>query len=323
MTDFSKYKGKISNSGHDENGKYIGGAAGDQTGTEWQIINWYNRPWNVVLRFEDSKIANLIAELAIEAANNNNIGYDQNQRTTFWTALANSGYRPKNITTKCEADCSAGVAAIVKAVGYLLNNSRLQSISKDAYTGNLRSVLSIAGAKVLTDNKYTSNTSNLKPGDILLYEGHHTAISLGGTDALPIYKELVKTGQQHLKTYTGINLDIDGEYGPNSKAAFIRAIQQGLSYWWKTDGTIAVDGQWGPDTESRVAKHACKKGDTNYLVTALEIGMYLHGIDPKGVEIPGNFGTGLDTALKTYQKSAGLEIDGIAGVATFKSLATV
>ena len=31
----------ISNCGHDENGRYSGGKAGDQTGTEWQVINWY------------------------------------------------------------------------------------------------------------------------------------------------------------------------------------------------------------------------------------------------------------------------------------------
>ena len=28
----------ISNCGHDENGRYSGGKAGDQTGTEWQVI---------------------------------------------------------------------------------------------------------------------------------------------------------------------------------------------------------------------------------------------------------------------------------------------
>lgn len=33
----------ISNCGHDENGRYSGGKAGDQTGTEWQVINWYSR----------------------------------------------------------------------------------------------------------------------------------------------------------------------------------------------------------------------------------------------------------------------------------------
>lgn len=41
---------KISNSGSDEHGNYKGGQAGDQTGREWYIRDWYNRPWNCVLR---------------------------------------------------------------------------------------------------------------------------------------------------------------------------------------------------------------------------------------------------------------------------------
>ena len=45
--DFTKYPNKISNSGYDENRKTKGGKAGDQTGHEWKIINWYNRPWNI------------------------------------------------------------------------------------------------------------------------------------------------------------------------------------------------------------------------------------------------------------------------------------
>ena len=68
---------KISNCGHDENGRYAGGKAGDQTGTEYQIMNWYNRPWLCVLRFNDVKIAAMIADMATKAAQNNLIGYDQ------------------------------------------------------------------------------------------------------------------------------------------------------------------------------------------------------------------------------------------------------
>lgn len=59
--DFTKYKGKISNSGSDERGSYSGGAAGDQTGREWSIVNWYSRPWTCVLRHPDPKVRELIA----------------------------------------------------------------------------------------------------------------------------------------------------------------------------------------------------------------------------------------------------------------------
>lgn len=168
----------ISNSGSDERGKYSGGQAGDQTGNEWRIQAWYSRPWSHVLRHPDAAVRDLIATLAEEAAVNDRIGYDQNQRTTFWGQLKVSEYRPKNITQPCEADCSAGVAAIVKATGYLLGDTKMQNVSADMYTGNERFALNQAGFNVLTDSKYLTSDDYLLRGDILLYEYHHTAINL-------------------------------------------------------------------------------------------------------------------------------------------------
>ena len=53
---YSKGTHYISNSGHDENGRYNGGAAGDQTGDEWYLRSWYNRPWNCVIRYTKNHI---------------------------------------------------------------------------------------------------------------------------------------------------------------------------------------------------------------------------------------------------------------------------
>lgn len=167
----------ISNSGHDENGRATGGAAGDQTGTEWEIRSWYNRPWDCVLRHPDPKVGALIAELAIEAANNNCIGYDQGNRDTFWVALQKAKYRPANITIKCESDCSAGVIAITKAAGYLLGLAKLQKLSA-TYTGDMKAAYKKAGFSVLTAKKYLSSDDYLLPGDILLNENHHTATNI-------------------------------------------------------------------------------------------------------------------------------------------------
>ena len=64
----------ISNCGHDERGdQYRGGQAGDQTGTEWEIKPWsrYHTGWDVVLRFEDRSVAQMIADIARAAAENN------------------------------------------------------------------------------------------------------------------------------------------------------------------------------------------------------------------------------------------------------------
>ena len=58
----------------------------------------------------------MIASMAKAAAVNNKIGYCQSHRGTFWTNLADSNFDPAQITVACEADCSSGVAAIVKAI---------------------------------------------------------------------------------------------------------------------------------------------------------------------------------------------------------------
>ncbi|MCR5718681.1 MAG: hypothetical protein K6F80_06590 [Oscillospiraceae bacterium] len=168
---------QISNSGSDENGNYKGGAAGDNTGKEWYIRDWYNRPWNCVLRHPDAEVRACLADLAIKAAKNDKIGYDQYQRQTYWTELQKVGYDPSKITTACEADCSAGVIANVKAVGHLLGRKELQTITC-TYTGNMRASLKSAGFQCLTDSKYLSESSYLVAGDILLNDAHHTATAV-------------------------------------------------------------------------------------------------------------------------------------------------
>lgn len=132
----SDTKHYISNSGSDERGAYRGGSAGDQTGNEWTIKEWYNRPWNCVLRYPDKNVSLKIAELGIKAALNNKIGYDQNERDTYWKQLQKNKYDPSKIATACEADCSSGIIANVKAVGYLLNISNLKDLQA-SYTGDM------------------------------------------------------------------------------------------------------------------------------------------------------------------------------------------
>lgn len=232
---FKNYYGKISNSGHDERGKYSGGAAGDQTGQEWAIINWYNRPWTCVLRHPRQDVRQTIAELSIEAANNNKVGYDQNQRETYWTLLKKNNYRPSQISSGCQADCSAGVIANTKAAGYLLNISELKTI-KATYTGDMRQAYKDAGFQVLTSKKYLTGFDYLMPGDILLYDNHHTATNLGigksvtynsSSASLPTNNKVGKNLttistteiQKMLNKVGNYKLEIDGDYGEKTTAA--------------------------------------------------------------------------------------------------------
>lgn len=167
----------ISNSGSDEHGQYRGGQAGDQTGTEWRMRSWYNRPWSCVLRYPDQAVALKLAQLGIDAALNDKIGYDQSQNRTYLKQLKAVGWEPSRITVACEADCSAGVCANITAAGYLLGIDALKNHT-GTYTGNMRSALRKAGFQVLTDSKYLTGGDYLLPGDILLYDSHHTATNV-------------------------------------------------------------------------------------------------------------------------------------------------
>lgn len=248
-------KTKISNSGHDENGRYSGGAAGDQTGTEWQVIDWYNRPWTCVLRHPDAKVRELLAELAREAADNNHIGYDQNQRDTFWQQLQKSGYHPKNITVNCESDCSAGVIAMTKAVGHLLGLSKLKNLSA-TYTGNMRAGFKAAGFEVLTEAKYLTGCDYLLSGDVLLNDQHHTAVNLtdgiktpGTVDKGYLEKgdsgSAVKTMQTMLIKlgYSCGSAGADGDFGSGTEAALRK---------FQSANGLAVDGQYGQKSKTKL-----------------------------------------------------------------------
>ena len=320
----------VSNSGHDENGKFKGGVAGDQSKTEWYIRPWYNNRWSVVLRHPNEAVRNMIAKLAEESANNNYIGYDQNQRTTFWNKLKANGFRPKNITTACEADCSAGISAIVKATGYLLGIVELQNISENNTTSTMKNAFKKAGFQVLTASKYLTSDKYLLRGDILLREGHHTCTNLtnganAGTSTPAQTKpaknasgDYTKKAQNALNTYINAGLAVDGVIGAKTRKALVKALQYSLN---KDYGSkLAVDGVIGTKSLSTLKKKAVKKGAKSYLVTWLEISLMLLGYYSSSIEIAGIFGTGLDKAVRDFQTDNGLVVDGWAGENTIKKI---
>lgn len=168
----------ISNCGSNEFGGVSGGSPGDQTGGEYHVMNWYSRPWNCVLRYPDLNAGIKIAQIARDAANNNNIGYDQPRRMTFYNRLKEVKWNPSAIKTKCDADCSSSSATCIVAAGNLLNNSQLANVSPSLTTHYMRSALRSAGFMLLTDSRYLTSDAYLLPGDILLNDGAHAAVNL-------------------------------------------------------------------------------------------------------------------------------------------------
>ena len=246
MTNYGKYyfsKGThwISNSGADENGRVHGGKAGDQNGREWTLRGWYDRPWTCVLRHPDALVQGALARLAVDAALNDRIGYDQFQRGTYWTRLKEAGCDPAAIQTACSADCTAGVAANARAVGTLYGIEALTRIPEDVYSGNMRAAFRAAGFTVLTDRKLLTDAARLLPGDILLYDGHHAAtnVTVGALvkwvdgEALYWQRRLIEWNPDCLPEY-----GVDGEWGAETERA-LRAYQTARGV--RATGRIGVD----------------------------------------------------------------------------------
>lgn len=322
----------ISNSGHDENGRYSGGRAGDQTGTEWALIPWYSRPWKCVLRHPNSAVRAKIAELGVKAAKNDLIGYDQGQRDTYWQHLKVSNYDPSQITIACEADCSAGVIANVKAVGHLLRIDALKNL-KATYTGDMRSAFKVAGFNVLTDKKYLNGPDYLLAGDILLNDGLHTATNIadgaemGGNANANIGsgRNNVADGQRWLNSNygdkilkcCGAKLRVDGEYGTKSRWAALAVWKDLMNRKYSTK----------LDPANKNFYNSCKKVAPNATVSRGTQGTFTFLVQfilaAKGFyfgSMDALCGDGLTAAIKSYQKSKGLTVDGYCGADTWYAL---
>lgn len=229
----------ISNCGHDENGAYTGGAAGDQTGGEYANIAWYNRPWTCVLRYSDPAVGLKLAETARAAAFNVNVGYDQGQRLTYYTQLKAAGWKPEVIKTPCEADCSSSTAANIIAVGYILGIPALQKISPSLTTSGMRAALKAVGFEVLTDSKYLTSDAYLLPGDILLYDGHHVAVNLDTGSKV----DVIQPKKSGWKEEDGGWRFYNGDTGECVLNDWHHDLEKDLWYWFDGAG-IMVKNVW-------------------------------------------------------------------------------
>lgn len=266
----------ISNSGGDEKGGTKGGKAGDQTGREWQLKKWYSRPWTCVLRWPNINVGTLIAQLGIDAALNNKIGYDQYQRDTYWTQLKKVGYFPAKIVTPCEEDCTAGVNANVHAAGYLLGIKAIQKIKATGIRStNMRSNYKKAGFQVLTDKKYLTGYQYLLPGDILLYDNHHACTNVtAGKKVTYVYHDVIGNIAQYAN---------GGDYAEPTYHLGDRTLKNGMT---------------GDDV---------KEMQTDLIKCGFNCGRY--GAD-------GDFGDATEEALRDFQRSYSLTVDGECGPET-------
>lgn len=165
----------IAHASLDENKNIKGGKAGDQTGKEVCIRTWYSKPWNVMIRFKDPQKAERVAQDMEWAADNQNLGYDQNQRNTALNKSRKFNYNLSKVNEPCECDCSSLVSIACMYAGVPESSLTLQG--NCATTRTLRNLLKNTGlVDIYTTLPYLAKPDKLLRGDILLSEGHHVAV---------------------------------------------------------------------------------------------------------------------------------------------------
>lgn len=223
----TQYSGvKLGSSSKDERGQYRGGQAGDQTGQEVHIQNWYDGSWHSVIRPKSAALAEKIAAACEKACNNNNIGYDQYERNSLYREALKVGMDFSKITTPCECDCSSLVSTCCIAAG--LSESIFFAGNNMRTTYTLIDACNKTGAfDVLTSSSYTRSKDYLKRGDILLSSGH-TVIVLSNGDKVGQIVVTQTTAETYKVKVTANTLNVRS--GPSTNYAVVTQVKAGDVY---------------------------------------------------------------------------------------------
>lgn len=218
------------------------------------------------------------------------------------TDSAIAGYgRPKydiEVDTYTVVKGDTGLIKIGKKLGVDWNEiARLNNI-KAPYIIHVGQVLLIrenGNKPTSTKPTTTTTTSAPKPSSVAK-----------PTTTVSKCNPIIKKGQQHAVNFTGKKIAIDGIGGSETKMMKALVLQHALNLDYGK--TIAEDGDFKTKSKSKLGSHYVKKGEKQYMVTAAEILMELHGIDPNGVEMPGKYGNGLVKAAKKFFGDDGTKI---------------
>lgn len=175
----------------DENGKLMGGKAGDQTGQEVTVEAWYrhDKGW-VVIRAKDAAVRERIAQCMEAACANNNVGYDQSTSWDLYDKAKQYGWDCSKVNTPVETDCSSLVRVCVAHA--------LQRDIPWFSTANEVEVLDATDEfQIIREPKYTEASAYQMRGDILCttVQGH-TVVVLD--DGSKVECEIISTGNTTL-----------------------------------------------------------------------------------------------------------------------------
>ena len=162
------------------------------------------------------------------------------------------------------------------------------------------------------------DSSTFRMVDLLLFafEGSADLLNPLGDDDAPPQFEIVELNRgdegpfvrilQHLLRARGFGLTVDGDFGPLTEHA-VRDFQGSQG--------IAVDGIVGPITWARLFI-TVRLGSTGEAVKGVQVRMNLRQAAP--IAVDGDFGPLTEQAVREFQQSRAIEIDGVVGPITWR-----
>lgn len=119
--------------------------------------------------------------------------------------------------------------------------------------------------------------------------------------------------QATLNTRYNLNIATDNIFGKETKKALVIGLQTELNNQYQK--SLVVDGIFGSKTKNAcVSVRKGAKGNITYILQAI---LYCNGYK---IAVDGDFGVNTENAIKSYQQSNGLTVDGVAGKNTFTKL---
>ena len=150
-----------------ENGKATRGKKGDQTKKEVKVAPYYNFGQTWVIRFRNTKRGKLAGKAAKLLAQNDNVGYAQDDRVSLYNECERINWDIDRINEirKCNCDCSL---LIVCAINFAYGKRKLLSSNT---TYSLPSICTKYKTNFKRADKVLK-TKKFKKGDMVGKSGH-------------------------------------------------------------------------------------------------------------------------------------------------------
>lgn len=190
---------------------------------------------------------------------------------------------------------------------------------------NTGSSSSNTSAISISDVNMTGYVSTLEGDNLNVRKGCNTTYSIIGSLANNSKIDIVgraSNGWLKIKYKSGYGY-VNGKYVVNIQNVttnntgkyIVRYLQQSLNTSYKLG--LAVDGLYGPKTKNAVKSHFLKIGHRGEHVVWLQKALINRGYK---INADGIFGNATLEAVKKYQKSRGLKVDGYAGLDTHNAI---